>query len=340
MGLAVITLFLPIKTHYRFDATSKIFPIREWNLKRGQDDSYISEMHNYQTNVLSHVKSYKFERGDISEINQLKPIKGGDFVKAGDTLAYINSFFIENEITKLDNLRAVEEGNLAMKRSGEKQELIDEAEERYRFAKEKESLEEKQYKRYQKLIADSVISFSEFDEIENNYELAKINLEIAQRELFTLKTGAKEEEIAYINQKINSYEREIKTFERLKNKYNIISPISGIVSFNKMQDGIITISDTSKYILKIPVRVNNAQFLDRISSIKFSIPGHDEKIAATFISIDESVSLLSNQQLVMAKALIEGGQFTLYPGMAVECTVYCDELSLFNYLSRSILLRL
>ncbi|MCD4698176.1 MAG: hypothetical protein K8S16_18275 [Bacteroidales bacterium] len=338
---ALVTLFLPIKVHYSFKATAKIYPVREWHLKRGQDDSYIGEMRNYQTNVLSHVKSYKFERGDISEILLLNDLVSGDLVERGDTLAYINSYFIENELTKLYNQKAIEEKNLGVKLAGEKQELIDEATQRYNFAKQQRDLEEKNFNRHFKLYNDSIISTADFEVVENSFQLAEIKLELVQKEMISLRAGAKDEEIAYIQKKISGYKREIETYERLEDQYNIVSPVGGIITFNKIVNGIIAVSDTSKYILKIPVKVNNIQYLDRISGIRFSIPGYEDEIDASFIMLDESVvSLLSNQQLVMAKAVIAGGQFKLFPGMAVQCTVVCDKISLFAFLSRSILLRL
>ncbi|MEZ5084512.1 MAG: hypothetical protein R2750_13870 [Bacteroidales bacterium] len=141
--IAIIVLFLPIKTNYSFDSTAKILPMKEWHLKRGQDDSYISELRNNRTDVLSLVKGYKFERGDISEIVLLKDLASGAYTEPGDTIAFINSYFIENEITKLQNAKKIEQEAMSVKLAGEKQPLIDEAVQRYNFAKQQKELEEK-----------------------------------------------------------------------------------------------------------------------------------------------------------------------------------------------------
>lgn len=337
--LAIVTLFLPIKVHYSFKSTAKIYPLKEWSLLRGQDDSYVTEMQNYETNVLSHVKSYKFERGDISEVLIDDEIISGDFMAEGDTMAYINSFYIENEIVKLNNLKSVEIGNLSANLVGEKQALIDEAEQRYNFAKQQLELERKNYNRYEGLYSDSVISTAEFEIYENDYELASINVDIAYNELISAQTGEKNEDLEVIQNKIDSYERQIENYEKLIERYHVIAPISGIVNFNHVLNGIISISDTSKYILKIPVKVSNVQYLNQISGIRFSIPGYNDKLDASFIDLDENVSFLSDQQLVMAKAVITGGQFKLYPGMAVQCKVLCDRITILDYLMRSIQLR-
>jgi hypothetical protein len=332
-------LFLPIKLHYSFEATAMVYPIQEWQLKRGQDDSYVSELQNFQTNVLSHLKSYKFERGDISEVNFMDGLVSGGYLNSHDTVAYIHSYYIENEINKLLNLKKVEEDALKIQASGEKEALVQQANQRYDFAKREYELANKNYVRQQKLYNDSVISTADFEVYESAYHLAKINVQIAHSDLLALQTGAKQEEINYIQQRIDSYSREIEFLESLKSQYFIVPPISGIVSYNNSVDEILTISDTSQYILKIPVKISNIQYLMEISAIEFSVPGYNDKLDASFINLDENVNLLPNQQMVMAKALISGGQFKLYPGMAVQCKVICDEITLFQYLKRGIHLR-
>jgi hypothetical protein len=340
--LAIIVLFLPIKVNYSFDSAALVFSTKEWNLKRGADDSYISELIDNESNVISNLLSYKFERGDVAEVHIRENLASGDYVTTQDTIAVIHSFFIENEIIRLTNLKEIEEASLKMTVTGEKQTLIDQSKQQLEFAQQQLDLEIRNYERQKKLYLDSVISLSEFEIYENQYELARINVQIANKELLTLETGAKSEEIDYIQQKIDSYKKEIQTLEKMQGQYIIKPPIDGVVSFNRVLDGIITISDTNRFILKIPVKVNNIQYLKGISGIKFSIPGYTEKIDASFINIEGNVNIdtTSNQQMIIAKALITSGIKGIYPGMAVSCRVYCDKITIFEFLQRSIQLKI
>ena len=337
--LALLVLFLPIKVHYSFDATAIVYPAKEWYLKRGQDDSYISELHDFKTNVISHIKSYKFERGDISEVNLDVNLASGDYITTNDTIAYIHSYDIDNEIIRLENLKAIEQSYLKASLTGQKKTLIDQAQQRLEYARQQLLLEEKNYNRQLKLYNDSVISLAEFEIYENTYNLAEINVQIAQNELLNIETGRKSEEIDYIIKKIDSYSREIETLKNQKAQYYILPPISGRVSFNTVMNGIITVSDFSRFLLKIPVKVNNIQYLDRISAIRFSIPGYDDKMEASFIDLDENVNLLANQQLVIAKAMVNKSFNGIYAGMAVQCRVICDEITIFEFLNRGINLK-
>ena len=166
-----------------------------------------------------------------------------------------------------------------------------------------------------------------------------MDVQIAKNELISIETGRKSEEIEYIIQKIDSYTREVEMIKKQKSQYYIIPPISGKVSFNAAMDGLLTVSDFSQFLLKIPVKVYNIQYLDRISGIRFSIPGYDDKMDASFIDLDENVNVLANQQLVIAKALVDKSFQGIYAGMAVQCSVFCDEITIFEFLKRGIHLK-
>jgi hypothetical protein len=337
--MAIIILFLPIKVHYSFDATAIVYPSKEWYFKRGQDDSYVSELHNFKTNVISHLKGYKFERGDIAEVIFKKDLESDDLITENDTLAYIHSFDIESKIIELESLIAVEKASLTANLAGEKKSQINQAQQQLDYAKQQLILEEKNYKRQLDLYNDSVISQAEFEIYENAYQLAEISVEIAKNELLSIETGRKSEEIEYIVQKIDSYSREIEMIKKQKSQYYIIPPINGKLSFNTAMNGLVTVSDFSQFLLKIPVKVHNIQYLDRISGIRFSIPGYDDEMEASYTDLDENVNLLANQQMVIAKALVNESFQGIYAGMAVQCSVICDEITIFEFLKRGIRLK-
>jgi multidrug efflux pump subunit AcrA (membrane-fusion protein) len=326
--------------HYSFQATSLVYPAKEWYLKKAADDSYVSELHDFEADVISHMIAYKFERGDISELLLNTGFSTDDFVKKGDTVAYIRSYLIDNEIVRLRNMKEVEKAYISVSNTGAKKELIDEAEKEYEFAKLKLSLEQKNFKRQQKLFQDSIISEADFEVAENAFHLAKVNVQIAESELISIQTGKKAEEISLIYQKIDSYANQIENLEKLLDQYYIKPPISGRLRYSTSNSGIISVSDTGRYILKIPVKVNNIQYLTSISGIRFSVPGYDDEIEASFAGLDNNVNVAANEQMLIAKAVINLKLKSVYPGMAVQCEVICDKITIFEFLKRGIHLRL
>lgn len=303
---------------------------------KGKNEGYITQLKNYHSDVVSDLKEYRFERGDIAEIHIKPGLKSKDYVHSGDTIAYIHSFYIENEITRIQNLKAIETANLTAESSGEKESLISQAEQKYLFAEKQLELEKKNLDRNRILYNDSIIPASEFEVYENAYNLAQINTQIAYNEYLSIKTGKKEDDIRLILKRIESYEREITKLEQQKEQYHIIAPLSGLVSFNNETDVILKVTDTSGYILVIPVLVRNINYLDELSGIKFSIPGYKVSVEADFLGLAGSVNVLSNQQSVLAKALIMDKIEGVHQGMLVPCTVVCDRITLFEYLRRGL----
>ncbi|MFU8842858.1 MAG: HlyD family secretion protein [Bacteroidales bacterium] len=336
----LFAFFLPIKVHYSFESTAIVFPLKEWHLTRITDDALISELVDNQTNFSSHLKNYKFERSDISQIHFKDFLRSGVFVNSGDTLAYIHTFYLRNEITRLKNLKKTEEKNLLVNITGEKQELIDQAYNQYQLAKQQLNYDKKNFERYQDLVKDSIISPSEFEIFENTLHLSEINVQIAYHEWISLKAGSKPEEIDYIREMIDSYGREIKALEEQLEQYYIISPIDGVVGFDRVLNSVISVTDTSGYVLKIPVQVKNIRHLPNISSIRFSNSDRTVIQNAIFLGLEEKMSILGSQQMAVAKALVDGGHNALHSGMAVKCRIYCDRITLYELFKRGISLNI
>ncbi|MBN1339920.1 MAG: hypothetical protein JXA03_11390 [Bacteroidales bacterium] len=301
---------------------------------KGKNEGYYTQLKNYHSDIVSDLKEYRFERGDIAEIHIRPGLKNDEFVQAGDTIANIHSFFMDNEITRLENLRNIEKANLTAESSGEKESLILQAEQKYLFAEKQLDLERKNLERNRILFTDSIIPASDFEFYENAFNLAQINTRIAYNEFLALKTGKKAEDISLILKRIESYEREIIKLEQQREHYHIISPLAGRVTFNNETDMIMKVTDTSGYILVIPVLVRNITYLDDLSEIKFSIPGYKVSVAAEFLGMAGSVNMVSNQQSVLAKALIMERINGVHQGMLVPCKVVCDRITLFEYLKR------
>lgn len=334
---AIVVLFLPIKIRFSFETSAKVFPIKEWNLVRGENEGFWSQLYNYETDALSDVKNYRFERGDIEELRMSSNFKTNQLIQVSDTVAFINSFFIENEIDKLKNQVMVERANLEVESTGEKQALVDQAQRKYDYSLELIEQEQRNFNRQQKLFQSKVIPLAEFELAENALKLARINAQIALNELNAVKTGQKSSALTLVEERIKSYEKEIKRLEKQKNLYTIVCPISGIVRYDELTSGI-KVSDNSHLILKIPVLYQNSQFLSKISSVEFTTPGELVRIPVTFTGFEENISLIQNQQFVIAKAITTGECNDIYSGMVVKCKIYCDEVTLFTFIKRNFMI--
>jgi hypothetical protein len=333
--LVVLTVFLPIPVRYSFIATAKIYPIKEWKLLRGAEEGFWSQTYNYETGALGDFKNYRFERGDIAELEIRKDLKFDELINQHDTVASIQSYFIENEIIKLKNLRDVEVANMNVVSSGEKEPLVVQAQKQYDYAIQQLTLEQKNYDRQSRLFQDSVIAPADFDIYENSLKLAQINAQVAHDQFVSLSTGEKETVVNLSAQKILSYDREINRLEDQKAQYTIQSPISGILSYDTEEGGIIKVSDIDGLLLKIPVAYQNSSYLNSLYKVTFSTPDNKITVNASFKGFEENVNLIQNQQFVIARAVTTEATTGIYPGMVVQCRIYCDKVRLLEYLKRN-----
>jgi len=334
--LAIIIVFIiPFKIPFAFKATARIYPSQEWVLMAGQDDSFVSVIYDNKTNVVNNLINYKFERGDIAEL-QINPLLvSGQQINKGDSIAYIHSYEIENELAKLQSELQVEQASLDVVATGEKESIIKEAERKYDYAKQQLKLDEKTFLRQQALFQDSVISAAEFDQAENAYQLAKINLNILENELLSLKSGDKPSEINLTNERINSIKNNLEILENQKDQYFINSPKSGIINFSPVLGQYFSISDNNEYILEIAVQLKNRRYLDSLSSINFAIDGDYKTNTASLLQINPKVESIGSHQVFFMKALADNNE-NISRGMAVQCKIACDDVSLFEYCMRTL----
>lgn len=332
--LVVFTIFLPIPVRYSFVATAKIYPVREWKLSRGAEEGFWSQTYNYESDAHGDFKNYRFERGDIAELVILEDLVFDAPIEINDTIARIESFVIQNEITRLTNLRDVEIANMNVVSTGEKQSLVEQAQRQYNYALQQLDLEKKNFYRQERLYRDSVIAPAEFDIHENTLKLAEINAQVAYDQLQALSTGEKAPVVNLSEQIISSYDKEITRLETQKAQYTIVTPISGILGYNTEIGGIIKVSDISRLLLKIPVAYQHSSYLNNLYKVTFSTPDNKITVNATFKGVDESVNLIQSQQFVIARAVTTESTPGIYPGMIVQCRIYCDKVRLLEYLKR------
>lgn len=336
--VVIISVFLPIHIRYSFIAAAKVYPLKEWKFSKGIDEGYWSQQYNYETDAMSDMRNYRFERGDIAELEIREDLQNVGQIIEGDTLAVIKSFFIENEITRLKNLREIERANLVVVSTGEKQSLVEQAQRQYDYALQEYDLQKKNFARQQSLFQDSVITAQEYDLAENALKLAEINTQVTLNALTSFQSGQKAPMVYMSEETINAYEKEIERLEAQMSRYTIVSPLAGIFAYDPVLEGVIKVSDNSRLVLKIPVPYQNSAYLSDLHSVKFSTPDNKITVGVSFKGFDEAVSLIQNKQFVIGRAVTEEYTSGIYPGMVVRCRIYCDKVSILEYLKRKFML--
>ncbi len=339
--LAVIGILylLPMTFPFTFTATTLIYPTKMWSLRSDLDGNFFGEVKNFRTGVVEISTSYRFERGDVTNLIVSEAISRNPVVFKGDTIGRLTSRLIDQRIEELENQLAIDERLLESSKTGEKDEVIQNLKQKVQLAEQQFDLAKKNYDRLKDLFDQEVVPSSEFEIAENEYHTSLTNLEIAQSDYSIAQTGLKPEALLVIQERIARYRREIDFQNTTKKEYLIISPLSGKIVVNQYmqtQEEYISIFDTSEYIVYAPVKYRYTPYLDMNMRISFNIQNSPEVIEAKIFNISDKVDHISGHQVVFVKAHVLPSSGKIQSGLSMQVRFRGEPVTLREYIKRTI----
>jgi len=131
----------------------------------------------------------------------------------GDTVGWVYSNELEQEWVQLRGELATEMASLRLYGTGEKESVIREAQLQLAYAKEQTELQRKEVARLQTLFRKKMVPESDMEVAEATLRLYEIQVDLAEAQLHTVQTGAKEEQIDWVRSRIRSLQNEIEAVE-------------------------------------------------------------------------------------------------------------------------------
>lgn len=331
-----IGCYLPIEVSYTFNSTAIVYPIKQWDLIKNRDGVLISSIHNYESGAIEDYTNYQFDRGDIVNISFSKIDQPDIPVDTLTKIAKIESNILSQRLIQLENEINIEYANLAKGQSGQKYAVIRQARKEISLANQELELRRKNVERANRLFPEGLISKAELEEAKNLFDKSQTKIELAERSLTVKRTGDKPEEIQYILTRIEALENERQFLSTKEESYNISSPISGKLSYKSQVDyDITTVEDVSAYILYIPVKLKDVEYLDLGDQVTLDLISMDTTATARLIEIGERVEVIDRNFVIIAKAKIEGTVEGISTGMPIKCKVSCGKISPIQYLNQS-----
>ncbi len=335
--------FVPFKTQFNIRTSSWVQPLKKWSLRTDLEGNFYSELENFETGAKELATSYRFERGDIATLKLAGGMANNTFINSGDTLGMLHSRIVDERIVQLENLMAVEKQLLNSSLAGEKLEILESLKKKLQLAEQQYDFAYKNYERFESLYKDKAVTASEFEIAETAFNTANTNIEIAKSEYESAVTGVKPEEIRLIKEQIQAYDIEINFLEDTKKRFLLTAPISGNLMFNHYlpeQMEYISLSDTSAYILYIPVKVRYRPYLKKNMLVSLKVPGSNQALQAEVYDISDKVeNLVTNMvvhQVVFVKAHIISQSPLLCAGVSLQSTLKGDRVTLREYISRTV----
>jgi len=323
---------LPIKIPSDINSMGKVYSPKQYILHTGNDGQVRESLINFATGIHEGFSARELERGDDIKLKIQPEIFDKDFIKKGDTLAYIYSYVTTVKLTSLTNDLIVLNALLATEQSGYKPEDIELAEKRFEYAKVDAEIQERMYQRQKLLFESEVIADQEFEDEARLAELKKMQVAINEAELKSMTAGSKPEQINYIKAQINKLNAEIANLNLKISNQTITSPVNGIFRNSYSPDTLLVIEDIDDLIIKIPVPISEMDNVFLGQKITCKVDGRKEIIDAEVTHISKNVSVLGAQQIILITAKFLEEDKIIFPGVVVRGRFERDPILLREFL--------
>ncbi len=334
LGLLVAALYVPMRVPFEAVSVGRVWPAQEWRLVQDQTGRITSVVRDHRTGTAQQIDAYQFEQGDISGLKFEVPALG--FLNAGDTVVRMYSTRQRQEIQEIEAQLALYTAQLQAERTGDKPPVVQEAENRLHFAEQDLTVKEKNYQIQKSLLAQDLIALTFFQNIENEYELAKIQVDIARKNLETVKTGLKTESVGITQAQLQGLRNRLDILRQKNLAFVLRTPFAGFVQPSILPEELLVLNRADAYVVQIPMRVDQLGYLAPKTIFNITDLQSQKTYPAQFLGIGSKVEILDNRQVSLVSALVTPPSPTerLSVGVAAKCVVSFDTVNQREYLKR------
>lgn len=336
ISLAVL-LLLPLKVPFSISTHGRVFYEKGWVVVRESGGRISAALYDRIRGQTDTYKVHQFERQDAVRFELHSNVRPGNFLKVGDTLGYIHSTQLEREVVALVGELARARASLDIYLAGEKLPLVDEARRRVEYAQQQRAGHTLLLERTRELHRRNLISDAELEIAEHQAQLYEIDVLIADAQLTSVLTGAKEEQIAYLHAHISALEDEIHALKRTIESFTYISPISGVVYHTFSNDTLAIVGSPAAYVAVIPVPLRYRDYVAIGQNVTLRIPGNNTIVrTATIHSIGNTVRVMNGDQYFMVNVVFDSTSATFLPGILASARIHTGSVTLREYFGRYI----
>jgi hypothetical protein len=332
-----IILIVPLRIPFSVTSHGKVYHGKEWIVSKDEAGRISATLYDRVNGRTDNYRLHQFERQDAVRFELHDSVVPGNFIHAGDTVGKIYSAQLDREIVSLMGDLAITHATIDLHLTGEKDAVIEEARNRLAYAEQQLAGYSVLLERQKELHRRKLISDEELDIALQQNRLYEIDILIAESQLQSALTGAKDEQIRYLNTRITTLEDEIRSLEKTIGEYLFLAPIDGIVYHTFSQDTLALIGDPSSFVAVIPVPLHYRPYVLPDQKVKLRIPGNNISTRhATVRSIGNTVRVMNGRQYFMINALVEneGGNDEYLPGIFTSVTIATDPVTVREYLMR------
>lgn len=245
--ISVVLIFLSSILSFTPTVTlkSQFIPDKTLIIMKDREGNILVKISDLLSQHVESVKVIKGNNGDISSFTLKRDLR----FQRNDTLGIFYSSSRQRLLTDYKNKLNELQHELQVYQSGEKKELIKQAEEQVNSLIPQLTFTENELKRKQTLFDSNLIAEEELLLSKSAYEQMVHQVNAAKQELQALKTGSKQEVIRLYQAKINSIKNNIELIHSEMQNQFLLSPFNGFSGVPGEGDTLFVMYSTERILL-------------------------------------------------------------------------------------------
>ncbi len=330
--LIIGSLVLPDSLDLAVESPGKVLPIREWRLIQAEDGALRASLQDHRRGTVDAYSINRFERGDAIQFNLNQGIFKQRFIERGDTIATIQSSEIHLRMTELQGELAAREASLQLYTAGQKPALIEEARQSILRARSRATEHLNVLNRLRRLHEQQLVALEELEAAESLQQVYEADVAIAEAQLEARETGARQEQIDLTRTEVQALQESIEALRERVAFQTLVSPMNGYIARTFAPDTLLTVRDTTGFLVLMPIPIGKRDLIERGDKVQLTLPANGETMTGQLLEIGDSIHRINGQQVIPTLAHFEGFDVRVLPGMLVNASIQCGEVSLAAYL--------
>ena len=338
--VAIILVFgsflLPNSIDMTVSVPGKVMPIREWRLIQMEDGALRATLQDHRRGTVDAYTINRFERGDAIRFSMHPSILDRRYLSRGDTIGTLHSSETAIRLTDLQGELAARQASLQLYTSGEKPALIEEARQNILRAQSRADEHRKVLERQRQLYEQHLIAQEELEAAESLQKVYDADVAIAQAQLQARETGARQEQIDLTRTEVRALQASIDALKERLQFQTLIAPMNGSIARTFATDTLLTLRDTTGFLVLMPVPLKNQALLSPGAGVNLTLPSTANTLNGVLVEVGDTIHRINGEQVVPAIAQFQGQHPQILPGMLVSASIQCGEISLGAYLKHQL----
>ena len=339
ISLCILVVLVLVALFFKFDhvisGPARFVAYSEWSLLNSEQDKLKSQHFYNGARNKNDMYLFHFQRPDFIRFSLNEDLEIGTIVNAGDVVARLSSAEDDIRLAELKGQLEESHASLAALQTGEKDAFQRQASEELTYARAELQAYEPILQRTKELHEKNLVSDQELDIAQAQYDLYKINVDVAEARLQTVKTGAKQEAINVIRAQVNAVSRQIDLLQEKFQAATIKSPITGVlVQPDNTVGELCHICEIDSMIVQMPVKTSDVKHVH--SGMPFKTYPADSRQSGRdleVLNVSASASMINMQPMFMVTAIAPNTDYAIRHGMTGRAEIHAGKRTLFSMIA-------